>query len=492
MQKNITNIKDFITQAITNGSEIKVKAESGEALPCFHMGMIYMFGIDTPIDFLKATKYLSCQGLNDDPEADRLLGYISECDGDYSLAFKKYASAAECKDGEKKGYITKVFEERNYLIEYFKKIGLPDATDVFNKEISQILNDYIKGGHSKIDACIKLATICNDEPLFLEVAQNFFSIGDYYSAKKWLLKGNVDSGNHLYIYVKERLMEVEEAIKTSKELDVIDIDGDSLFEKGRVSSTPNINSICNITIKSSKQDWIKSVSSLIDSVKRILEEEERIRLQRIQEEAARQKIIQEEEEARQRKLVEEEGEREKELNQETDIVSHKKELEGGIVYKKKPSGKIFELGIENTGHLAALSINGMNNDTSSIENNLIKELMTTDYPDNHVTWVHMKFVINGQNGKACKIVLEFEPNGLGKPFEYSMSVTPNHDICEWIDFQTVIGSFYYSLKKDGRYSYKVSMSLFDSSNHLLDTKSINLTIDFVHHMLKEDEYIVVN
>lgn len=35
MEKYITSIKDLDVQALTNGSEIKAKAESGDALSCF-------------------------------------------------------------------------------------------------------------------------------------------------------------------------------------------------------------------------------------------------------------------------------------------------------------------------------------------------------------------------------------------------------------------------------------------------------------------------
>lgn len=39
MEKYITNIKDLVILALTNGSEIKAKAESGDALSCFQIGV---------------------------------------------------------------------------------------------------------------------------------------------------------------------------------------------------------------------------------------------------------------------------------------------------------------------------------------------------------------------------------------------------------------------------------------------------------------------
>ena len=59
MEKYLTNIKDLVIQALTDGSEIKTKAESGDASSCFQMGMIHLLGIDTPIDFKKASDYSS-------------------------------------------------------------------------------------------------------------------------------------------------------------------------------------------------------------------------------------------------------------------------------------------------------------------------------------------------------------------------------------------------------------------------------------------------
>lgn len=35
MEKYVINIKDIVIQALKNGPEIKVKAESGDALSCF-------------------------------------------------------------------------------------------------------------------------------------------------------------------------------------------------------------------------------------------------------------------------------------------------------------------------------------------------------------------------------------------------------------------------------------------------------------------------
>jgi hypothetical protein len=495
----VTDIKDLVIQTLANGSEIKAKAVGGDALSCFQMGMIHMFGINTPIEFKEASKYFGYQSLSDDPDAKRLLGFISECEGYYSEAFKRYANAADAKGSDKKDYITKVYEERNNLIGYFNKIGLPN--DVLNKDISQILNEYIGGGHSKIDACIKLANICNDEPLCLEVAQNYFSIGDYYSAKKWLLKGNIDSSNHLYIYVKERLMEVEDAIKTSRDLEVIDINGDSLVEKQNVSSITVIDNLNNININTCKQDWQESVSQVVESIKRVLEEEERIRLQRIQEEEAeRQRKLQEEEDMRQRRLQEEEAARQKELQEEQTslekpqeedtarILSHNEDYSNLQI---KPSGEILKAWADNTGCLAAKPFDGMFNNTWDTKNSTMNELFTDNFTSKLGIYIHSNIVTNRQSDQTCKIMLKLSPLGVGNHIEGTVSLTPNYNNGEWNDFQINISSFQFGLKKDGRYNYEASMSLYDNMNNLLDTKKIEITIDYIHHTFKDDEIIVV-
>lgn len=48
MEEYVTNIKDLVVRALTNGSEIKAKAENGDALSCSLMGMIripFMLGV---------------------------------------------------------------------------------------------------------------------------------------------------------------------------------------------------------------------------------------------------------------------------------------------------------------------------------------------------------------------------------------------------------------------------------------------------------------
>ena len=55
MEKYITSIKDLVIQVMTNGAEIKDKAEKGDAESCFKMGMIQLLGVNTQIDLKTAT-----------------------------------------------------------------------------------------------------------------------------------------------------------------------------------------------------------------------------------------------------------------------------------------------------------------------------------------------------------------------------------------------------------------------------------------------------
>jgi hypothetical protein len=310
MEKYITSIKDLVMQAMTNLAEIKAKAEKGDALSCFQMGMIHLLGINTPIDFKKASKTLSDQSLSDDPDANRLLGFIAECEGNYSLAFKNYAKASgSTGSNAKKPYNNKVFSERNNLQAYFKKLELPST--VLNKEITTVINDYIKGGDTIVDASIKLAMICDDEESCLDVAQALFDTGDYYSAMRWLQNGNISDSNSLYISVKKKISDTKNALKLPNILEVVEIEGDSFL--ANFDTTPSyagIKYVCDDVAAECKKEWQDTITSEIAIIKKKVESEEAARIKKEKEEAAaRLKKQQEEEAARLRKQQEEEAAR---------------------------------------------------------------------------------------------------------------------------------------------------------------------------------------
>lgn len=291
MEKYVTDIKDLVIQTLTNGSEIKAKAESGDALSCFQMGMIHLLGIDTPIDFKKAGKYLGNSSLNDDPDVNRLLGFIAECEGNYSQAFKNYANAGKAN----RPFINKVSEERVNLQGLLKKLELPSTAQ--NKKITKVLNEYIKGGDTKVDASIKLAMICEDADSCLDAAQALFDSGDYYSAMRWLQNGEISESNTLYTSVKKKISDSKNALNLPKSLEVIEIDGNSFLDN--FDTTPSYAGIKNLCDEASvvcMKEWHDSVSPKIASIKKKVEDEEAARLIKLKaEEDARIKKQKEEE-----------------------------------------------------------------------------------------------------------------------------------------------------------------------------------------------------
>jgi len=225
MEKYISSIKDLVIQTITNGSEIKSKANSGDPMGCFQMGMIHLLGINTPVDFKKANQFFSNQSLSDNQNAIRLLGFIAECEGNYSQAFQNYALTEK---SEKDSFLDKVIKGRNHIQDYLRKLDLPVS---LNKELSSILNDYSKDKTSKTGASIKVATICNDEQSCLEAAKRLYDVKDFISAIQWLKKGNIDSDNSMYTAISEMLEKSKSDLLSSKVLQVINLKNSSLLSK---------------------------------------------------------------------------------------------------------------------------------------------------------------------------------------------------------------------------------------------------------------------
>ena len=224
--KFLAAVKDLVTQALANSVEIKNKAEKGDAVSCSQMGMIHLLGINTPIDFKKASYYLGNKSLANDSDANRLLGFIAECEGNYSLAFKMYANAAEAAGNQvKKPFVNKALAERENLQAYLKKLGISGS--LLNKVISTVLTEYVKGGESKLDASRKIAMICDDEESYLDAAQALYDAGDYHSAMRWLQKGKISESNTLYSSIKKKIIDIKSTLNLTTTLEVIEIEGNS-------------------------------------------------------------------------------------------------------------------------------------------------------------------------------------------------------------------------------------------------------------------------
>ena len=270
MEKYVTNIKDLVILALTNGSEIKAKAESGDALSCFQMGMIHMLGINTAVDFKKAIKYFGNQSLVNNQDANRLLAFIAELEGNFSQAFHYYE---RMESSEKDSYLDKVIKGRNKLQNFLKKLDLPI---IVNEEISAIFGDYTKGNASKVGACIKIAAICNDEQSCLEAAKCLYDSNDYISAVQWLQKGNIEIDNPLYAAINKSFELSRDTLLHSNEMKVIDIDGNALLSSD--DPTPYLNEVkktCEDASVNSAIEWKDENKKNIGKLIRIQKEKEK-------------------------------------------------------------------------------------------------------------------------------------------------------------------------------------------------------------------------
>lgn len=283
MEKEISSIKDLVIQALTNDSQIVYKANVGDPVGCFQMGMIHFLGINTPVNFKKASQFFSNQALADNQKAILLNGFIAECEGDFSSAFKNYAKA---ENSEKESYLETVIKGRNHLKKLFEKLDLP-----FNKEITSILNDYSKGKTSRTGASIKIAALCEDEQTCLEAAKNLFDSKSYIPAIQWLQKGGVSTTHPMYAAINEMFEKSKGDLLTSRVMEVVDLKNDSLLSNE--DPTPFFNKVkksCDDASKKSFKDWKGKVESKISAIiEKYREEEHQAYLEALAEEEARKK-----------------------------------------------------------------------------------------------------------------------------------------------------------------------------------------------------------
>lgn len=247
MEQYIINV---IERALVNGVWQKEMAEKGEAKPCYNLGLIYLLGIDTTINFEKASQYLSTPSLSDNSEAHSLLGFIYECEGDFSQAFQYYAKVG---GEENDSYIVNVIKGRDYTIEFLKKLGLPQT---FNKEISLILKDYKRNKASKLIASIKIAALCNDEQSCLEAANNLYNAKEYISAFQWLKKGNVRSDNPIYKNISENMEKSVSEMLSSRAMMVVDLENNSIFNNDYSADLlSKVNEACDAASTYCMKEW---------------------------------------------------------------------------------------------------------------------------------------------------------------------------------------------------------------------------------------------
>ena len=287
MDKYITSLKDLIAETFRNSFKLNESAKKGDSKACFQMGMVYLLGINTAIDFKKAKLQFSSQSLLNDHDAQRMLGFLSELDGDYSAAFMYYAKAAGgVVDGSDDSYIENVKQERETLRGWLNKWNFP--VRVLNNAITTILEDYAKGGEKKEKACIEIAAICQDAVSCITVARILMGFGDYSDAMQWLQYGAVEKNNPMYQMIQSKIYENSRFINLSNVLEIIEIDGCSLLSNIDIAANfaPARNALNGISVRCSKL-WRKEVMPKIESIKSIWKKGEKNRIKKEEEDRQR-------------------------------------------------------------------------------------------------------------------------------------------------------------------------------------------------------------
>lgn len=287
MDKYITSLKDLIAETFRNSFKLNESAKKGDSKACFQMGMVYLLGINTAIDFKKAKLQFSSQSLLNDHDAQRMLGFLSELDGDYSAAFMYYAKAAGgVVDGSDDSYIENVKQERETLRGWLNKWNFP--VRVLNNAITTILEDYAKGGEKKEKACIEIEAICQDAVSCITVARILMGSGDYSDAMQWLQYGAVEKNNPMYQMIQSKIYENSRFINLSNVLEIIEIDGCSLLSNIDIAANfaPARNALNGISVRCSKL-WRKEVMPKIESIKSIWKKEEKNRIKKEEEDRQR-------------------------------------------------------------------------------------------------------------------------------------------------------------------------------------------------------------
>lgn len=288
MEKYVKNISDLVYSAMKIGDTIERKAKGGDPETCYQMGMIHLLGIEKPVSFRMAIAFFSNKSLSSYSYALRLLGFLNECDGNYSSAFQDYAKAYDLDNADSKDtYLNKVITERKNLHDYLNKMCLPKS--VMNEEISKLLDGYKKGKTQKVESCSIIASLCNDEPTCIEAAETALQAGDLVTARMWLDKGNIDSGNSLYEEIEKKVAECKKNINQETAFKVIDLNGNSLVPEIDPNNTFDISKkACDKISSESQQKWQEMVKPTIEPIiKKRKKEERELFLQEQKEEEKR-------------------------------------------------------------------------------------------------------------------------------------------------------------------------------------------------------------
>lgn len=257
MKKYITSIEDLVTIEMTNGI-----SEGDDSSFNFQRGLVNLLGIKTPVDIRKANQFLCNPSLKNDPDANCIMGFIAECEGNYSSSFKHYATAVE--NTSKKSdlsYLQKVIEGRNLLQKTFKQYNL---SLTLNEELTKLLNDISTGDSKlKLDAKIITAYLCEDEATCIEAAQELFDVGEIYSSKLLLQKGKVDNSYSLYNKIDMQALESKGSIMSCVG-SIVELEGESILPNfENILSIANVKKKCEDCSKECSREWISANKTLI-------------------------------------------------------------------------------------------------------------------------------------------------------------------------------------------------------------------------------------
>jgi hypothetical protein len=257
MDKYITSIKDIVYNSLTN------RIGDDDEASKFQLGMVHLLGIGTPVDFKRASQFFGNSSLKDNSDANRMLGFIAECEGDFSSAFKYYALSAELTKKTKDcSQLQKVIQGRDELQKIFSKFDLPMT---FNGVLSNVLGELNKGNaKTKQNSRIISALVSEEQLTCKEIANELLEAGDIYSAKLLLMKGNIDKNDELYQEINKRVSQYQVEKKNSKGA-VVELEDSSILpDYDKLLSIADIKKKCLEEVKSCSNQWKSSSKTIID------------------------------------------------------------------------------------------------------------------------------------------------------------------------------------------------------------------------------------
>ena len=257
MEKYITSVKDLVYNYLTN------RIGDEDDVSFFQLGMVHLLGIGTPVDFKRASQFFGNSSLKDNSDANRMLGFTAECEGDFSSAFKYYALSAESTKKTKDcSQLQKVIQGRDELQKMFSKFDLPMT---FNGVLSNVLGELNKGNaKTKLNSRIISALVSEEQLICKEVSNELLEAGDLYSAKILLMKGNIDKNDELYQEINKRVSQYQVEKKNSKGA-VVELEDSSILpDYDKSLSIADIKKKCLEEVKSCSNQWKSSCKTIID------------------------------------------------------------------------------------------------------------------------------------------------------------------------------------------------------------------------------------